>query len=52
MMEQNKKDLLVEQSNKIQEVVEVLVNQFGDDFGEELNYLAIVKANIVEAAKK
>ena len=52
MMEQNIKDLLVEQSNKIQEVVEVLANQFGDDFGEELNYLAIVKTNIEEAAKK
>ena len=52
MMEQNKKDLLMEQSNKIQEVIEVLANQFGDDFEEELNHLAIVKANIEEVAKR
>ena len=39
-MEQNKKDLLMEQSNKIQESIEVLANQFGDDFEGELNHLA------------
>ncbi len=51
-MEQKKKDLLIEQSNKIQEVIDVIVNQFGDDFEDELNHLAIVKANIEEATKK
>ena len=51
-MEQNKKELLMEQSNKIQESIEVLANQFGDDFEDELNRLAIAKTNIEEAAKK
>ncbi len=51
-MEQNKKDLLIEQSNKIQEVIDVIANLFGDDFEDELNHLAIVKANIEKEAGK
>ncbi len=51
-MEQNKKDLLMEQANKIQEVIDVLANQFGGDFEDELNYLAIAKDNIEKAVKK
>ncbi len=51
-MEQNKKDLLIELSNKIQEVIDVIANQFGDDFEDELNHLAIVKANIEKEAGK
>ncbi len=51
-MEDNKYDLLQEQVNKIDDVIKVLTEKFGDDFEDELNYLAIVKANIEEAAKK
>ena len=51
-MEDNKYDLLQEQVNKIDDVIKVLTEKFGDDFEDELNYLAIVKANMEEAAKK
>ncbi len=51
-MQQDNNDLLSEQANKIQEVIDVLASHFGDDFTEELNFLAIVKANIEGAAKK
>ena len=51
-MEDNKNDLLHEQINKIDDVIKVLTDKFGDDFEDELNYLAIVKTNIEEAAKK
>ena len=51
-MEKNKQDLLQEQANKIEEVIEVLTEQFGEDFEDEVNYLEIVKNNIVEAGKK
>lgn len=52
MAEQNKNDLLMEQANKIQEVIDVLANQFGGDFEDELNYLAVAKENIEIAVKK
>lgn len=45
-MEQNKKALLMEQANKIAEVVKVLRTQFGDEFEDEVNYLEIVKGNL------
>lgn len=45
-MEQNKKDLLMEQSNNIDEVIKVLTEQFGGDFEDEVNYLEIVKGNL------
>ena len=51
-MEENKYNLLQEQVNKIDDVIKVLTEQFGDNFEDELNYLAIVKANIEEAVKK
>ena len=51
-MEDNKYDLLQEQVNKIDDVIKVLTEKFGSDFEDELNYLAIVKANMEEAAKK
>ena len=51
-MEDNKYHLLQEQVNKIDDVIKVLTEKFGDDFEDELNYLAIVKTNIEEAAKK
>ena len=45
-MEKNKQDLLQEQVNKIDEVIKVLTEQFGEDFEDEVNYLEIVKGNI------
>jgi len=45
-MEKNKQDLLQEQVNKINEVIKVLTEQFGEDFEDEVNYLEIVKGNI------
>lgn len=50
-MEDNKYNLLQEQISKIDEVIKVLTEQFGEDFGDEVNYLAIVKANLEEAKK-
>ncbi len=49
-MEDNKYDLLQEQVNKIDDVIKVPTEKFGDNFEDELNYLAIVKANIEEVA--
>ena len=48
-MEKNKQDLLQEQANKIDEVIKVLTEQFGEDFEDEVNYLEIVKGNINES---
>lgn len=42
-MEQNKKELLIEQANKIEDVLNVLRTQFGEDYEDEINYLKIVK---------
>lgn len=50
-MEDNKYNLLQEQVNKIDEVIKVLTEQFGEDFEDEVNYLAIVKTNLEEAKK-
>lgn len=50
-MEDNKYNLLQEQISKIDEVIKVLTEQFGEDFEDEVNYLAIVKANLEEAKK-
>ena len=49
-MEKNKQDLLQEQINKIDEVIKVLVEQFGGDFEDEVNYLEIVKGNLMPSA--
>ncbi len=51
-MEKNKQDLLQEQVNKIEEVIEVLTEQFGKDFEDEVNYLSIVKTNLEQGKKK
>lgn len=48
-MEDNKKALLLQQANKIEEVLNVLRSQFGDEFEDEINYLDIVKKNLEEA---
>ena len=45
-MEKNKQDLLQEQVKKINEVIKVLTEQFGEDFEDEVNYLEIVKGNL------
>lgn len=37
-MEQNKKELLMEQANKIEDVLNVLRTQFGEDYEDEINY--------------
>ena len=46
MMEQNKKELLMEQVNKIEHVLNVLRTQFGGDYQDEINFLEIVKGNL------
>lgn len=45
-MEQNKKELLMEQANKIEDVLNVLRTQFGEDYEDEINYLEIVKGKL------
>ena len=45
-MEQNKKELLMEQVNKIEDVLNVLRTQFGGNYQDEINYLEIVKGNL------
>lgn len=51
-MEQNKKELLIEQANKIEDVLNVLRTQFGEDYEDEINYLEIVKKRLEEASVK
>ena len=51
-MELNKKVLLNEQANKIEEVVNVFRTQFGEDFENEVNYLEIVKKGLEEVSAK
>ena len=46
MMEQNKKELLMEQVNKIEDVLNVLRTQFGGNYQDEINFLEIVKGNL------
>lgn len=50
-MEKNKQDLLQEQANKIDEVIKVQIEQFGEDFENEVNNLKIVKGNIKSFAE-
>ena len=45
-MEQNKKELLMEQVNKIDDVLNVLRTQFGGNYQDEINFLEIVKGNL------
>lgn len=51
-MEQNKKELLMEQANKIADVLNVLRTQFGEDFEDEVNYLEIVEMGLEEESAK
>lgn len=50
-MEKNNQDLLQEQANKIDEVIKVQIEQFGEDFENEVNNLKIVKGNIKSLIK-
>lgn len=45
-MEQNKKKLLMEQANKIEDVLNVLRTQFGEHYEDEINFLEIVKGKL------
>lgn len=50
-MEQNKKQLLIEQTKKIQEIVAVLTANFNEeDVVDEINFLSIVKDNLEQWA--
>lgn len=45
-MEDSKKQVLAEQAKKIEEVINVLQTQFGEDYEDEISYLNIVKGNL------
>ena len=45
-MKKNRKEQLMEQANKIEEVLHVLRTQFGEDYEDEINYLEIVKGKL------
>lgn len=45
-MKQNKKELLTGQANKIEDVLNVLRTQLGEDYEDEINYLEIVKGKL------
>lgn len=51
-MEQNKKELLKEQANKIESILNVLRTQFGEDYEDGINYLEIVKKGLEEVSAK
>lgn len=48
IMEEDKKKLLLEQANKIADVINVLRTQYGDVYEDEINFLSIVKDNLKE----
>lgn len=50
-MEDNKYNTLQEQISKIYEFIKVQTEQFGEEFEDEVNYLAIVKTNLEEVKK-
>ena len=50
-MEDNKYNTLQEQISKIDEFIKVQTEQFGEEFEDEVNYLAIVKTNLEEVKK-
>ena len=45
---EEKKKILAEQASKIEEVINVLRTQFGEEYEDELNYLNIVKDNLMK----
>ena len=52
-MEMNKKNLLIEQANKIADVLKVLDSDFDkNEFEDEVNFLSIVKKNLEMVANK
>ena len=52
-MEQNKKELLFEQINKISEVISTLSENFSqEDVADEINFLSVVRDNLKDWAEK
>ena len=52
-MEQNKKDLLFEQANKINEVISTLSENFSqEDVADEINFLSVVRDNLKDWVRK
>lgn len=52
-MEQNKKELLLEQVNKINEVILTLSKNFAqEDIADEINFLSVVSGNLKDWAEK
>lgn len=52
-MEQNKKDLLFEQINKISEVISTFSENFSqEDMADEVNFLSVVRDNLKDWAEK
>ena len=53
MMEQNKKELLMEQVYKIDEVISTLSENFvQEDIADEVNFLSVVSSNLKDWVKK
>lgn len=53
MMEQNKKELLMEQVDKIDEVISTLSENFvQEDIANEVNFLSVVSSNLKDWVKK
>jgi hypothetical protein len=52
-MEQNKKDLLLAQATKIDEIINCLSANFSaDEIADETSFLAITRDNLKELAKR
>lgn len=52
-MEQNKKELLNKQINKINEVISTLSENFAqEDIADEVNFLSVVSNNLKDWAEK
>lgn len=53
MMEQNKKELLMKQVDKINEVISTLSENFvQEDIADEINFLSVVSGNLKDWAEK
>lgn len=53
MMEQNKKELLMEQVDKINKVISTLSENFvQEDIADEVNFLSAVSSNLKDWVKK
>lgn len=52
-MVQNKKELLIEQVDKINEVISTLSENFAqEDVADEMNFLSVVSGNLKDLAEK